>query len=243
MTRFNLEMRKYQNREKAVEAVITTEIRPVISTSIALIMGFSILAFAQIMPIVYFGVLAAVVMFCALLADLFITPILLSNLQLTNIAEMAALRLADKLKESPLFIDMTMMEIKKIALLGRTVSCNKGDYIIKSGDAGSHMYVILSGSAHVERVSDNGSEPVFIDEVSTGSLLGEISLLRNVARTANVTAIEDVTYMEIDWDGLLRLQRSAKSISIKLFRNIASILGLRLVEMTDKLQAVRNGEK
>lgn len=242
MTRFNLEMRKYQNREKAVNAVVSTEIRPVISTSIALILGFSILAFAQIMPIVYFGILAAVVMFCALLTDLFITPILLSNLQLTNIAEMAALRLAGKVKESPLFSDMTMMEIKKITLLGRTVTCNKGDYIIRSGDPGTHMYVILSGSAHVERVSSDGSETVFIDEVSTGSLLGEISLLRNVARTANVTAREEVTYMEIDWKGLMRLQKSAKSISIKLYKNIAAILGHRLVEMTDKLQAARDEE-
>ena len=239
MTRFNQEMRTRQNRPEAVEAVIRSEIRPIISTSIALILAFSILSLAQMMPILYFGILSAVVMFCALVADLLVTPILLSSFQLTNIADIAATNIAMELRSSPIFAGMTMLEIKKFTLLGKVNTCEAGEYMIKAGDPGTQMFILLSGSATVKREDPKTGEALFIDELSTGSLLGEISLLRNVARTASVVAKEELTYLEIDWSGLMRLQRSAKTISTKLYKNMASVLGTRLVEMTDKLQDIQ----
>ena len=236
MTRFNKEMRTRQNRIEAVEAVIRSEIRPVISTSLALTLGFLILTLAQLMPLVYFGLLAAIVMICAMIGDLLLTPILLSGIQLTNLADIAATNLAADLRNSPLFDGMSMLEIKKLTLLGRVDICGKDDYIVRTGDAGKQMYILLSGSAVVVREDPETGEELYIDELSMGSLIGEISLLRNVTRTASVIAREESSYLEIDWPGLVRLQHSAKNISVKLYKNIAAILGQRLIGVTDKVQ-------
>lgn len=243
MTRFNQEMRIVQDREKAVERVIRSEVRPIVSTSMALILGFAILVFAHLMPLVYFGLLSAIVMFCAMVADLLITPILLSSVQLTNIAEITALNVAEELKDSPIFQGMTQLEIKRFTLLGKVQTIPKDDYLIKSGDPGRQIFIILNGSATVTRNDNETGEPVFISDIGPGSILGEISLLQHITRTANVVAKEDLRYLEIDWPGLMRLRRSAKQIALKLYKNIAAILGKRLVAMTDKVQELQSMKK
>ena len=240
MTRFNKEMSSRQDRNKAVEAVIKLEIRPIISTSIALMLGFLILTLANLMPLVYFGLLTTIVMLFALIGDLLLTPILLSSVQLVNVADLAATTLATELQDSPLFYGMSMLEIKKLTLLGKVNTCKGGEYIIKSGDPGNQIFILLSGSATVKREDPKRGELLYISKLFPGSLIGEISLLRNVTRTASVIAEQDSSFLEIDWAGLVRLQKSAKRISIKLFKNMARILGKRLVEMTDKLQELQN---
>ena len=240
MTRFNKEMSSRQNRNKAVEAVIKSEIRPIISTSIALMLGFLILTLANLMPLVYFGLLTTIVMLFALIGDLLLTPILLSSVQLVNVADLAAITLATELQSSPLFFGMTMLEIKKLTLLGKVSTCKGGDYIIRTGDPGNQIFILLSGTATVTREDPKKGKVLYISKLSPGSLIGEISLLRNVTRTASVTAEEDSSFLEISWESLVRLQKSAKRISIKLFKNMARILGKRLVEMTDKVQELQN---
>jgi CRP-like cAMP-binding protein len=240
MTRFNREMSSRQNRDRAVEAVVNSEIRPIISTSLALMLGFLILTLADLMPLVYFGILSTIVMLFALVGDLLLTPILLSSVQLVNVADLAAISLAAELQSSPLFFGMSMLEIKKLTLLGKVIACDEGDYLIKTGDPGNQIFILLSGSATVKREDPKSGKTLYISKLSPGSLVGEISLLRNVTRTASVVVEQDSTFLEISWASLSRLQKSAKRISIKLFKNMARILGKRLVEMTDKVQELQN---
>jgi len=240
MTRFNREMSCRQNRDRAVEAVVNSEIRPIISTSLALMLGFLILTLADLMPLVYFGILSTIVMLFALVGDLLLTPILLSSVQLVNVADLAAISLAAELQSSPLFFGMSMLEIKKLTLLGKVIACDEGDYLIKTGDPGNQIFILLSGSATVKREDPKSGKTLYISKLSPGSLVGEISLLRNVTRTASVVVEQDSSFLEISWASLARLQKSAKRISIKLFKNMARILGKRLVEMTDKVQELQN---
>jgi hypothetical protein len=51
--------------------------RPIIITSLVLAAGFSVLAFSSFVPNIYFGVLSAVIILLALLADLVVLPALL----------------------------------------------------------------------------------------------------------------------------------------------------------------------
>ncbi|MBI9103784.1 MAG: MMPL family transporter [Spirochaetales bacterium] len=235
MTSFNHELRKTQDKKLAVKNVMGSEIRPIISTSISLILSFGTLTLAQLMPLVYFGFLSAIVILRALIADLLITPILLSKFQLVNISDLYKLKLAEELKSSPVFQDMSMNEIKKFVLMGKVSTKASGENIITIGETEQKIYILLSGKAVVVRKDESSEQASFLAEISTGAILGEISLLRDMVRSATVTVTEDVSYLEIDWSGLERLKKSSKTISMKLYRNIAAILGNRLVEMTDKV--------
>ena len=62
-------------------------------------------------------------------------------------------------------------------------------------------------------------------------MFGEIALLRKASRSASVVAVEPVSYLKLDWEGLNRIQRSSGQISKILYFNIARILGERLLDL------------
>ncbi len=65
-----------------------------------------------------------------------------------------------------------------------------GDVIIREGDVGSAMYLIMQGTVRVETTGARGS--VQLAELGRGACLGEVSVLTGGARTANVAAVDAV---------------------------------------------------
>lgn len=232
MVRYHEEMRKHNNQIHAMESAIRKETRPVVTTSIALALGFASLGFSNFVPLIYFGLLSALVMILALISDLIITPMLLVSTKLITIWDMVALKLRETvIKESPLFQNMSKWQIKKIVLLANTKTFNKGDLIIKQGAKERTMYLILDGSVQVESTRADGRKTVF-EELHDGEIFGEIALVDEVERTADIVALEeDTQVIEIDWKSLERIRRILPHVSSKLFLNISRILGRRLAAM------------
>jgi len=237
MTRFNQEMRRVQDKTEAIKATIRTELRPIVSTSIALALGFVILSQSHLTPIIYFGILSAVVVVCALAADLFLTPLLLTTAQFINLSEIAGLKLASELKNAPIFEGMNMLQIKQFVLLGQVVQREAGEEIMRYGEKRSHMCVLLNGKIRVVRPLPEEGKSIFLAKLVPGDIFGEISMLRKRPRSASVVAEQDVSYLQIDWKGFQRISRSSKSIAAKIYFNIAKILGKRLVDMDERTRA------
>lgn len=243
MSRYNKEMRILQSQSKAMEVCIRSEIKPVISTSIALALGFTVVCFSSFVPVIYFGFLSAMVMFFALAGDMFVTPILLSSTQLITILDMIGLKLHDAvIKESKLFNGLRPRQIKKIILLGKMLTCQKGAAAVTYGEEGRSMFLILEGRARVMVKDEITGQEVPVAEVGPGEVFGEIALVDPGPRSADVRALEPLTYMEIDWDGLHRIQRIFPRLAGRFFRNLAIILGGRLVQTNKLLFEQTKGE-
>ncbi len=75
--RFMEEFKESGNYRLAVERSHSTIGRAMYYTSVTIILGFSILAFSNFVPTIYFGVLTGVSMLVALLADIALLPLLL----------------------------------------------------------------------------------------------------------------------------------------------------------------------
>jgi small-conductance mechanosensitive channel/CRP-like cAMP-binding protein len=71
-----------------------------------------------------------------------------------------------------------------------------GEPIVRQGDSGSSMYVVLSGRARV--VLEPSGQGVAV--IETGGFFGEMSMLTGEPRTATVRALEDVRVLEITAD-------------------------------------------
>lgn len=235
MTRYNKEMRELQSQSKAMEICIRSEITPIISTSIALALGFIVVCFSNFVPVIYFGFLSALVMIFALLGDMFITPILLSSTQLITILDMLGLKLGDAvIKDSKLFRNLKPRAIKKIILLGKVIEKAKGELAVEYGNYGNSMFLIIEGKAKVITKDDSFGPNLAVTEFGPGEVFGEIAGLDPGPRSADIWATETLKYMEIDWNGLHRIQRIFPRIAARLFLNLATILGERLVH-TDEL--------
>ena len=78
MFRFKHELKQSpDDPEAAVERMLRACGRPVIASSVILIAGFSVLLFATVNSVSYFGMLTSATILCALIADMIITPALL----------------------------------------------------------------------------------------------------------------------------------------------------------------------
>ncbi|MBN2567839.1 MAG: MMPL family transporter [Deltaproteobacteria bacterium] len=235
MSRYNTEMRVLQSQEKAVDVCIRSEIRPVISTSTALTLGFAVLGFSNFVPIISFGLLSAIVMIFAIIGDLFITPILLSSTQLMTLWDMIGLQLQQAvIKESELFRDLRPWQVKRVVLLGKVMSLNAGELAVTQGEDASSMYLLLEGKAKVVTRDEKTGRDITLTELNPGDIFGEIALVEPGPRSADVRTLEDVRYLELDWNGLRRIQRIYPRIASRLFLNLSRILGVRLAH-TDRL--------
>lgn len=235
MSRYNTEMRILQSQDKAINVCMHAEIRPVISTSIALSLGFAILGFSNFVPIICFGLLSSMVMIFAVIGDLFITPILLSSTQLMTLWDMIGLHLQQAvIKGAELFRDLRPWQIKRIVLLGRILTAEAGGLAVSQGEEGSSMYLLLEGRAEVITKDKKTGKGIILAKLNPGDVFGEIALVEPGPRSADVCALEPISYLEIDWNGLKRIQKIYPRIASRLFLNLSRILGRRLVQ-TDKL--------
>lgn len=73
---------------------------------------------------------------------------------------------------------------------GYVLRYEPGDVIIREGDEGSAMYLVMQGTVRVETSGARGS--VRLAELGRGACLGEVSVLTGGARTATVTAVDAV---------------------------------------------------
>jgi predicted RND superfamily exporter protein len=230
MTRYHKEMKTLQCQNKAMEVCIRSELKPVLSTSLALALGFSVMCFASFVPIIHFGALSAIVILFALMGDLFITPILLTSTQLITIWDLVALHLDnDVIKKSTFFRGLKKWQIKKLISLGNISSAEKGARMISQGEMGRTMFLLLEGSVNVQ------SKETHLATLTAGEVFGEIALLNPGPRSADVVADEPVQYIEIDWQRLENMRKRFPAIFGQVALNLASILGQRLVEADRKL--------
>lgn len=87
----------------------------------------------------------------------------------------------DLLRTVPLFSGMRDRELERVAALADIVDLPADRQIMKQGDRGAEMFVMVSGSARIERDGES------LSECGVGDVLGEIALLDGGPRTATVT--------------------------------------------------------
>lgn len=130
------------------------------------------------------------------------------------------------------FQGLTPAEISE--LLGSSEKCTyvPGAHIVKEGNIGTHMYIILSGEARVLKAGRDGE--VELAQLAPADSFGEMALADKEARSASVIADTDCVLVRIN-DQAIHLRPET---GLKVYRNIAKVLSARL-RAADELLAWR----
>ena len=228
MVRFSKEMKNTTNNQLAIAQTIRHELKPVLGTSMALVLGFLVLTFAEFRSIAEFGLLSAITISLALIADLLITPALLISVPLITYWDLLSLSMSKEvIDKSPLFKELTNREIKRFALLGHIENDKAGEFILRQGDAGRSMLLLLKGELNILVENKNGIN-IQVATVHPGEIIGEMSLLSDQTRSASVQVGKDAELLEIDGRMLDKVDRNYPRLGVKIRKNIAKILVTRL---------------
>ncbi len=135
-----------------------------------------------------------------LVAGLFLPVVALSSYRLLRRLDANATVPADVfdlLRAVPILAVLAPRIVERMARDAVPVSTAAGDVVIEEGDVGRHFYVIAAGEV---RVSRGGQQ---IRELGPGAWFGELALLRQVPRTATVTALSEVSLWAVERDAFL----------------------------------------
>jgi CRP/FNR family transcriptional regulator, cyclic AMP receptor protein len=95
----------------------------------------------------------------------------------------------DHLASISLFSALSRKELQRVARASDEVRVRAGHELVRQGDIGREMFVVVDGTATVKR---NGRK---IGSAEPGHSIGELSLLDKGPRTATVTADTDCTVL------------------------------------------------
>lgn len=118
--------------------------------------------------------------------------------------ELTGLR-ADELATMDIFAGCTAETLRPLAANLQPIAAPAGRLLMRQGDQAVSFLLISSGSARVEHVGDDGVR--IVEQVPAGTIVGEIALLRKVARTATVITAEPLTGWTGDEDAFARMLR------------------------------------
>ena len=145
----------------------------------------------------------------------------------------------DFLKYVPIFSELSDSTLEQISKLGMRKSFTRDSVVLFEHETGSAMFVIINGKLKVSRVSDDGKE-VILTILSESDFFGEMAILDGLARSANVTAMEDSELFIIQRSEFLDLLQIHPEISIALLQELTQ--RLRSADMKIKSLSLKDAE-
>src|SRR5262245_2312249 len=237
LSRLSSEVRATGDQERALLDTLSTVGKPAVYASALIFLGFLTLCLSMFVPIQQFGLLSAATMAFALAGELVLTPALLSTTKIITLWDLLYLRLGkDPHKTIGIFENLGPWQAKIVALMGELRSFRAGEPIIRTGETGDAMYVLIDGTAEVRVQVRGHTRPV--RTVRRGDVFGEMGLIRRHERTADVVAMEDVEVMSMDERFLARVKRRYPRIALKILTNIARILSDHLQRQTEETRSL-----
>lgn len=124
----------------------------------------------------------------------------------------------DHLAAVPLFSACSKKELQAVARASDEVSLPAGRVLCEQGSIGREAFVIMEGTAEVQRNNRK------VATIGPGTCVGELALLDRGPRTATVTAGTDLKVLVIGAREFAALVDDVPSITHKLMRSLAGMV-------------------
>src|SRR3990170_5724757 len=138
--------------------------------------------------------------------------------------------IAKVISNARIFGSLSGEDVSALIKLGEKRHWPKGGQIIREGDIGDALYIILSGRLKVVLYGEEGKE-IVLSIMKEGDIFGEMALFDGEPRSANVEAVEDTECFIIQGSTLLEYIKVHPAVAL----NFLSHLSRRLREADRKI--------
>ena len=141
--------------------------------------------------------------------------------------------LVELLAKTELFGGLAAGELAACADQFRAVKFSKNQSLFTRGERASSLYLVAHGRVRIAIVTDDGRELSF-RHTAEGEIFGEIALLDGGARTADATALTEVSAYRLDQSDFHRLWSTRPLVTERLI----AFLCRRLRETSYQLESI-----
>lgn len=133
---------------------------------------------------------------------------------------MTPTELAAHLPPGSVFADCEAPELADLLSIGSLQATKSGEEILRQGDEGTSLVLILDGVVRISLVTPNGRE-IILDYAEAGAVLGEIAVLDGQPRTASATAMWAGRLLRIPRANFFGFLERHPKVAVRLLREMA----------------------
>ncbi|WP_236291780.1 cyclic nucleotide-binding domain-containing protein [Paenibacillus allorhizoplanae] len=126
----------------------------------------------------------------------------------------------ERLRQMPFFAYMNEDLLHEIKDLLMTEKITSGQDVFRQGEAGYKLYIIARGKVEVSKRNAQG-ENIRVAVLQDGDHFGEIALLKDALRNANITALTECTLLSLTRNQLLPLLDRYEDMKAKLNQSLS----------------------
>lgn len=165
----------------------------------------------------------------------------------------------EMISEVPMFANMDSASLDKFTKVMKTKNYTEGDIIIKQGQPGEYLYVILDGAVSVIQ-EDTGGNEIELTELAEGDCFGEMALLTGDPCSATIRSKRATTLLSLykdDFDIMInenlkfaahfnkilaqRLRKTNLKFENEIEKGVAG--SLEMISLIEFIQTVMLGQK
>jgi hydrophobe/amphiphile efflux-3 (HAE3) family protein len=223
MFRFNQQFHKDFSRRGTNDRTIADVGKPMVFTSLAIGLGFSVLLFSSFVPTTVFGLLIVITMASALYGDLFLLPLIM---QATPWIFAVMEKGIGFYRNVSLFRNLSPTEARSVVLAGSRAQFPAGTVVYRKGDRGNGLYLILEGMVRLGNTGQanlqNGR-----NDLGRGEVFGVMGITGPVTRDTSATTLRNTILLCIDEQALGHLETSSPRVAFGIYSNLARIVESR----------------
>jgi len=137
------------------------------------------------------------------------------------------------LANMPLFSKLAERELLRVIQVAEVHEFAAGDIVMREGDRGDQLFVVLEGLVHII----HGGQT--LSEVAPGEHFGEMALIRSAPRSASAKAVEASELISIRRSDFFEILRSEQELAARLLWQFLGVLADRLDQTSRDLSSAK----
>ena len=128
----------------------------------------------------------------------------------------------DELRQVRLLADLSEEDLEQLYGMATTVSIPAGELVLREGDPGDSLFVVLDGQLEVTK--RQGRQDILLAVYEPGQFFGEMALLEQTSRSASVRTLRESRLLVISQAAFQTLLSCSASAPLKILHTVTSRL-------------------
>jgi CRP-like cAMP-binding protein len=139
-----------------------------------------------------------------------------------------------RLKNITIFEGLSASELAAIASVTEEVQYPAGDNVIKEGEAGETMFLIMNGAVSVIKgEATEGGQEIELARIGTGDYFGEMALFEDAVRSATIRTAEESRFLVLHKQEFTEIVREYPQIALHICKALSS----RIRKLHEKIKS------